>query len=109
MKTNIIRLTESQLHKVIKESVSKILKENYPWGAEHDPRAPYNQTDDIDRQIDDEIDNLSTVFVDWYFDKYGWDGETPESLILQYAQGDDTVRNAYTEYRYDDIIANGDF
>ena len=30
MKKQVIRLTESDLHNVIKESVKNILKENYP-------------------------------------------------------------------------------
>lgn len=47
---NKIRLTESQLHKVIKESVKRIL-ENYPPGAANDPRAPYNQVDDPTQEM----------------------------------------------------------
>ena len=45
MKKQVIKLTESDLHKIIKESVKNILKENYPHGAEFDPRAPWNQTE----------------------------------------------------------------
>ena len=40
-----IKLTESDLHNIIKESVKNILKENYPPGAEFDPNAPWNQTE----------------------------------------------------------------
>ena len=63
----IIRLTESDLHKIVKESVNRILKENETWREEDwNPSHPdYKRLDD-----DDEDDDL-----DWderyYEKKYG--------------------------------------
>ena len=40
-----VKLTETDLHNLIKESVLTILKENYPDGSEFDSNAPWNQKD----------------------------------------------------------------
>lgn len=36
-------INELQLRNIVKETIVKILKENYPLGAEYDPRAPWNE------------------------------------------------------------------
>lgn len=35
-------INELQLRNIVKETIVKILKENYPLGAKYDPRAPWN-------------------------------------------------------------------
>jgi len=41
MEKKLIRLTESDLHRIVKESVNRILKESYPYGLD-----PYEWTED---------------------------------------------------------------
>ena len=36
-------INELQLRNIVKETIVKILKENYPLGAKYDPRAPWNE------------------------------------------------------------------
>ena len=45
MKKQIVRLTESDLHNIIKESVNKILKENFETEAFSDVYQPHNFSD----------------------------------------------------------------
>ena len=40
-----VKLTETDLHNLIKESVLTILRENYPDGSKFDSNAPWNQKD----------------------------------------------------------------
>ena len=66
MRKQIIRLTESDLHKIIKKSVSKILRESgHEWWREEDwnPNHPdyRSSEDDLD---DDKFDP------DEYYEKY---------------------------------------
>jgi hypothetical protein len=35
------------IRKIIREEVGKVFSENYPWGAEYDPNAPWNQVDNV--------------------------------------------------------------
>lgn len=109
---NAIRLTESQLHQIIKESVNKLLKENYPMGAENDPRAPYNQPDDseIYEQIDAEIENLDPVFVDWAVDRYweDFDEHMSDEEIAGMLAKLPKVQQEYTDYRYEELVMMDD-
>jgi hypothetical protein len=58
----LIRLTESDLHKIVKESVNRILKESgHEWWREEDWNPNYTSDDDeetdndkVDRAYDDE-------------------------------------------------------
>lgn len=107
-KKNVIKLTEAQLHQVIKESVNRILKENYPLGAANDPRAPYNQPDDswVYEEIDKEIDTLDQTFIDWVVDKYvdGYDEFVSNEEIAANLAEDPNIRDEYADYRYEDIV-----
>lgn len=92
MKKQVIKLTESDLHNIIKESVKNILKENYPPGAEFDTHAPWNQTEsdyenvkigvDViiqypEKFTENEIDNMDSeyfkVLETELFNKYNMD------------------------------------
>lgn len=44
-------INETQLRTLIKETITKIFKENYPAGAEYDPRAPWNQPDSVSETV----------------------------------------------------------
>ena len=40
-------LTESQIREMVRKQIANIVKENYPPGAQYDPRAPWNQSPDV--------------------------------------------------------------
>lgn len=105
-----IRLTEQDLHKIIKSSVKRILLENYPWAAKDDPRAPYNQpeydfTDIASQKIEEEIDSLSEEFYDWFFTHYDYDDDdVDEEGVLYQASHDPKIRQEYENFRWDDVV-----
>lgn len=104
-----IRLTEQDLHKIIKSSVARILSENYPWAAKDDPRAPYHQleydfTDIASQKIEEEIDSLSEEFYDWFFTHYDYDDDVDEEGVLYQASHDPNIRQEYENFRWDNVI-----
>lgn len=44
-------LNETQLRAMVREQVEKLIKENYPLGAQYDPRAPWNQAPDVTNKV----------------------------------------------------------
>lgn len=44
-------LNEAQLRAMVREQVEKLVKENYPLGAQYDPRAPWNQAPDVTNKV----------------------------------------------------------
>lgn len=58
--------------------------DNYPAGAAHDPRAPYNEVelsdiygDRANELIDQEIDDNASMFLEWLYDNYYLPETTP--------------------------------
>lgn len=45
-------VNEIQLRNIVKETIVKILKENYPLGAEYDPRAPWNEPETSSKMME---------------------------------------------------------
>jgi hypothetical protein len=45
------KLNESQLRAMVREQVEKLVKENYPLGAQYDSSAPWNQTPDFTNKV----------------------------------------------------------
>lgn len=45
-------INELQLRNIIKETIVKILKENYPLGAKYDPRAPWNEPETTSKMME---------------------------------------------------------
>ena len=86
MKKNRIRLTESQLHRVIKESVKRILKENE--GENHSDEYPFYVAADINSDYFQTFDkayqyalNLAKNEKDWHEDIDVMDNVNWETLV----------------------------
>ena len=45
-------INELQLRNIVKETIVKILNENYPLGAEFDPRAPWNEPETTSKMVE---------------------------------------------------------
>lgn len=45
-------INEIQLRNIVKETIVKILNENYPLGAEFDPRAPWNEPETTSKMVE---------------------------------------------------------
>ena len=45
-------INEIQLRNIVKETIVKILKENYPLGAKYDPRAPWNEPETTSKMME---------------------------------------------------------
>lgn len=83
--------------------------DNYPAGAAHDPRAPYNEVelsdiygDRANELIDQEIDDNEGMFLDWAQDN----DHLPEDYTdadVQAIASDRAIRDEYREYRFDDL------
>ena len=55
----VIRLTESDLHRIIKESVKKIIKESgHEWWKEEDWNPQYPKDDSDEETDNDKVDRL---------------------------------------------------
>ena len=77
-RTNRIRLTESQLHKVIKESVDKVLKENpADFGTAYDRRGKEIHEGDIVVWYDPETNNK---------EKYEVYGQPTEDMVKLWSE-----------------------
>lgn len=112
-----IRLNENEFNALIKECVKKILKENYPLGAEFDSRAPYNQEDydepnwdemygdDVHEMIDNEIDNFDEKFEQFCREKYNAEIDPNNELSWRRYTKNPEVRESYHDYRYDDAMS----
>ena len=84
----------------------------YPPGAEHDPSAPYNEVDlddiygdDATQKIDEEIDDHSDYFIDFCCDN-DYLGEDYSDEDLERCSRDESIRNEYHDFRYDDVVAD---
>lgn len=102
MNKNIIRLTESQLHNVIKESVKRVLKEQfYPKDDEditHDGDYSYGAIMtvecDIPRALDDEtVEKLNSISQEYIEDEYKYTSVMVNSIYV----------NNDTEYDYAEV------
>ncbi len=81
----------------------------YPAGAYSDPNAPYNWVDNEDiygdravELIDDEIDSHDENFIDWAIDN-DWLDEDYTDEDLSVIASNQSVRDAYQEYRFSDM------
>lgn len=45
-------INEVQLRNIVKETIVKILNENYPLGAKYDPRAPWNEPETTSKMME---------------------------------------------------------
>jgi hypothetical protein len=56
---------------------AKTVNENYPWGAENDPRAPWNEPED-DSQYELDMDGNELIITRGYnfSGEYEWDADT---------------------------------
>lgn len=82
---------------------------NYPAGADT-PNAPWNQVelddiygDDANDQINDEIDEKDETFLDWAYENDYLPEEYTDDDVDNITR-DEAVRNAYHDYRIDDVI-----
>lgn len=87
MKRNIVRLTESQLHQVIKESVRKLIKEYYNERGSSEAKKTFNVNDETYDEIASQFgeDNMENI----------WDDLTAQGLKDEYTC---TFASDYTSY-----------
>lgn len=82
---------------------------NYPAGADT-PDAPWNQVelddiygDDATQKIDEEIDDHDDNFIEFCCDN-DYLGENYTDEDLERCARDESIRNEYHDYRYDDVV-----
>ena len=91
----IIRLTESDLHRIVKESVNKILREGYRSGYVSGDGNPmvggYWWSSDIEGEMDINPEDLTeTLFENGYIDEYG--SEDYQTICNYFKEHEDELK-----------------
>ena len=93
MNKKLIRLTESDLHKIVKESVNKVLKEDIPPFIDSEVALGNHENCSFHR-LNPILDDFSTKLIGWIRDE-GYDDRIDKACIAKVGQA---IRNVLSSY-----------